>query len=914
MADYDLKYTGAQIDALLDAANELKTNGYIYKGVATPSTNPGTPSERVAYLASEPGTYTNFGGIVIASGLYSLTYAGGTWTGTQMQAGSDIDVVQTIGQSTTSVMSQKAVTDRLIDIQDTFSEDIMELKGVVGVATEFSLVGNNNTGVSKILHLEAGRQYKLSTSMTAADYSNSSIQTGINVYSLTKHVNGTSTNLFATYKGTDTVPSEYVFTAEEADDYDITIRANSGSTIDFELKCYDSNLLAGKKEHSSVSVDTDEFGFFNNGSGFRIYFGRKQRLDCYKFPVRVVVTGVPSGVICSLSTFENYSDTLNPYASNEVENPSWGTTDYTFSNPLSNYLKLNFKSTASGTNPKITDAQLASIKSDVRVSITSCIKLGGVHGENYDIAFEGGSLEEKVASLDIESTLQKKEMTLNDFFCSWSTYLGAFVKSRIICALAIPKMPIRVIISGVPSGFQASLGTNYSAADAFNQSVYSVEGYTWNILDCVFTIPAPYLCIGFRKVDTAYMDDEDMATIMESVRVTVSPWDDDINNADIITVNDKERTLRYLNNLRRPNYSLDGQYTSGLTPFTLLHFSDLHSDRINLKRIVEYKNFYSEYIDDAIGTGDLIRNKFDQSFDFWSEVGADNILISTGNHEYWNGSNYTTVTPLQVYNKYIAPYYESWGETVVFPTDADINGYSYYYKDYPTRNIRLFVLDCMANMNRNRDGVQAAWLATELENARVAGRHVICATHIGSTEETPYNNSFTSLRAVFDEDGEGLNSPSYAEFYTLRDAVDTFIGNDGKFVCWIAGHRHVDTVAMLNKQSGNEWVPTSQFSVHVATASGGEFATGSNAGHGDADTDQRGRNYNDGHSWWIIPRGDDCDRTDNTKQQDCFNIYSVDTEKQLLRIFRVGSDVDKNGRHKGSLLYDYANRQVLYCD
>jgi hypothetical protein len=67
----------------------------------------------VAYLASEPGTYTNFGGIVIASGLYSLTYAGGTWTGTQMSAGSDIEVVQTTGQSTTDVMSQKAVTDAI---------------------------------------------------------------------------------------------------------------------------------------------------------------------------------------------------------------------------------------------------------------------------------------------------------------------------------------------------------------------------------------------------------------------------------------------------------------------------------------------------------------------------------------------------------------------------------------------------------------------------------------------------------------------------------------------------------------------------------------------------------------------------------------------------------------------------------
>lgn len=111
MADYDLQYQDTHIDALLATANELKTAGYIYKGVATPSTNPGTPTERVAYLASEPGTYTNFGGIVIASGLYSLTYAGGTWTGTQMQAGSDIEVVQTTGQSASAVMSQKAVTE-----------------------------------------------------------------------------------------------------------------------------------------------------------------------------------------------------------------------------------------------------------------------------------------------------------------------------------------------------------------------------------------------------------------------------------------------------------------------------------------------------------------------------------------------------------------------------------------------------------------------------------------------------------------------------------------------------------------------------------------------------------------------------------------------------------------------------------
>lgn len=929
MADYDLQYQDTHIDVLLATANELKTAGYIYKGVATPSTNPGTPTERVAYLASEPGTYTNFGGIVIASGLYSLTYAGGTWTGTQMTAGRDIEVVQTTGQSASDVMSQKAVTDSLVgsvisysglaadnvqEALDINSEDINKLKGVVGedVATEFSLVGNNATGVSKILHLEAGRQYKLSTSMTAADYSTSSIPNRLNVYSLTKRVNDTSTNLFATFKGTDTVPSEYVFTAEEADYYDITIRANSGTTIDLELaEYYDSNLIVGKKEFSSVSVDTDEFGFYNNTNGFRIYFGRIQRLECYKFPVRVVVTGVPSGVTCGLSTFENYSDTLNPYASNEVEDTSWGTTDYTFSNPLSYYLKLNFKSTASGSNPKITEAQLASIKSDVRVSITSCIKLGGVHGENYDIAYEGGSLEEKVASLDTRSSMLNKNLSIDSFTCSWAVYPvdpSGFNKMRYRCAIQVPKIPIYVKVEDVPEGYYVSLQSNASISDALSASVYSIESAPWATSSQEYTFTnttATCICLGFKKgnAGTSKFTQEDMDAINESIKIKVYPWFDSetVNKTDIITLNDENRTIRYLNNLTRPNYSRDGSYTAGLTPFTLLHFSDLHSDKVNLKRLVEYKENYAEYIDDAILTGDNIRNKFGDSFAFWSECGADNILLSTGNHEYYNGESsayYTQITPLQVYNKFFAPYYQNWG-TVVFPTDADVNGYNYYYKDYTAKKIRLIVLDNMANMKGERDGVQAAWLATVLESARTAGLHVICAIHIGSTIETRFNNPFTSEHAYINSDG-GANAGTFAEFYTLREAVRTFIDNGGKFVVWIAGHRHVDTISVLTDD-------VRQGTIHVATASGGEFSSNA-GGHGDTDA------TNNGHSWWIIPKGDDCDRTDDTKQQDCFNIYSVDTEKQLLRIFRVGSDVDRNGRHKGSLVYDYANRQVLYCD
>lgn len=46
---------------------EFEERGYLFAGVATPSTNPGVPDGNVFYLASEPGTYSNFGNIEVGN-------------------------------------------------------------------------------------------------------------------------------------------------------------------------------------------------------------------------------------------------------------------------------------------------------------------------------------------------------------------------------------------------------------------------------------------------------------------------------------------------------------------------------------------------------------------------------------------------------------------------------------------------------------------------------------------------------------------------------------------------------------------------------------------------------------------------------------------------------------------------------
>ena len=62
---------------LIDGITENIENGYVYAGIATPSSTPATG--KVFYLALTAGTYTNFGSTVVSQGINILKYNGSTW-------------------------------------------------------------------------------------------------------------------------------------------------------------------------------------------------------------------------------------------------------------------------------------------------------------------------------------------------------------------------------------------------------------------------------------------------------------------------------------------------------------------------------------------------------------------------------------------------------------------------------------------------------------------------------------------------------------------------------------------------------------------------------------------------------------------------------------------------------------------
>lgn len=74
------KPTQKQFEDLIDS---MVSDGFAFMGTAvlTPTpTDPGTPDQKMVYIAVEPGVYTNFGNLVVADGEVALLKYDSSWT------------------------------------------------------------------------------------------------------------------------------------------------------------------------------------------------------------------------------------------------------------------------------------------------------------------------------------------------------------------------------------------------------------------------------------------------------------------------------------------------------------------------------------------------------------------------------------------------------------------------------------------------------------------------------------------------------------------------------------------------------------------------------------------------------------------------------------------------------------------
>ncbi|MBQ7256492.1 MAG: hypothetical protein IJS60_02220 [Abditibacteriota bacterium] len=234
----------------------------------------------------------------------------------------------------------------------------------------------------------------------------------------------------------------------------------------------------------------------------------------------------------------------------------------------------------------------------------------------------------------------------------------------------------------------------------------------------------------------------------------------------------------HLINALRTHNTKWNEYINNTQAFVLFHFSDIHGDQEELARLADFYNHYQKYFDDAICTGDIIHMTGLDDFTFWGKTpGTEKIMFILGNHDFLNNAEWNwnkRFSKEELFDNYFAPYIKNWNVTYT-------KGCPYYYKDYPNKKIRLIAID--GSFRGKDDEDQVAWLKEALTGAKDKDYSVIIAQHYNPADAIQIKCNFT------DEDHAGHDGP-VGDMTPYFKAVDGFMNEGGKFVCWIGGHTH----------------------------------------------------------------------------------------------------------------------------
>ena len=301
------------------------------------------------------------------------------------------------------------------------------------------------------------------------------------------------------------------------------------------------------------------------------------------------------------------------------------------------------------------------------------------------------------------------------------------------------------------------------------------------------------------------------------------------------------------------------------TPIVLAHFSDIHGKADNFMRLLGYCQYYEDYIDDIINTGDTIINSFENDWTWFDKViGHEKVINVIGNHDtasYSNGTyNWTAYAGADAYARYIGPFISNWG--VVHDGNTS---HCYFYKDYASQKVRFIFLDVMGY-----DTTENTWFANTLEDARTNSLSVVVVAHYWGAGGAEVKCNYACLKT------NSLTTSVLNYNANIADAVPavaTFINNGGELICWLVGHQHRDIINIVDANQLVIAVDTAQY--------------GSNS------------------------QNDECIKTIDTKSQDSFNIVSINVDYKTITLFRVGCNTDMFQREKQGICIDYNTRQVL---
>lgn len=373
------------------------------------------------------------------------------------------------------------------------------------------------------------------------------------------------------------------------------------------------------------------------------------------------------------------------------------------------------------------------------------------------------------------------------------------------------------------------------------------------------------------------MKEKLLATFAPAILALVACCNGSSPSNGILDFNPPEEVLERLRTERKSAMVME-QY-EGAPSVTLLHFSDLHGDSENLSRIVGFYDACSDCIDDVLHLGDVVSCYWDDPNPWNSVPGAARFLNTVGNHDCWKGHLVWSQTnhpydALQedAYELIMAGFIDKWN--VVQPAGVDDPESPrwracYYYKDYDASGVRLIVLDCM-----HYDSVQDKWFSEVLQDAALKGLTVMAAQHY---PPQPGLKKIESGFSDMDQEVPATPDPGESQMECMADAaycsVDRFILSGGSFACWLGGHMHSD---MIGHVQGH------QRQLHIAV---------DKAGEGDQYMQE--------------------DRSRGTRNQDAFNLVTINPSRGVLFVDRIGCNRDQYMRSKSLFCYNYRDGRII---
>lgn len=321
------------------------------------------------------------------------------------------------------------------------------------------------------------------------------------------------------------------------------------------------------------------------------------------------------------------------------------------------------------------------------------------------------------------------------------------------------------------------------------------------------------------------------------------------------------------------------------TDLRLFFFSDIHGDNVAFERIVDMANGWGlgDHIDAVLNGGDTVLDRLADGIDWYNNlIPTLNVPLLTilGNHDA-NG-NSATVSYESVLKPSITKLSSLIGGNLVQPTDAETNGYNYYYVDFDshisgsTDKIRVIALDCM-NADSYWDSTEEQWLQDTLSDANTKGYYVIILTH-----SPPIKTNISVIESNFSKAESDFTSGNWELVQSAVTDVQSFIDNEGKFICWLCGHKHEDFFINPKYGTGNNTViydKQPMFATRTASCAKG----------------------------WAAPY-----RTydKNDVFRDSFNYITVDLANSILRIIRIGKNYDSRLISKTGIEFNFSTHQV----